>query len=518
MGYERKLMRNVSRVEPQKLGLAFVVACFVFSMAFVSVTKLVGLRLMNPIQAIIVAKDSGNPQLSESKLKIDLKVQNNSLTQSESSNQQLEDIKDFKQPERKSNIDLKVQNNSLTQSNSSNQPLEGTKDFKQPDEINLQEISKPLCDFSDKRSDVCEIQDQVIVHGNSSSVYIMNPKLQESYTIKPHARKFDSTAMRRITNISVKALSNYDDPFKCEVNHSIPAIIFSTGGFTGNMFHEFTDVIVPLFITSRKYHGEVQFLISETRPWFFIKYKPYLKALSHYEIIDFNKEERVHCYPNAVIGLKSHKEMSIDPLRSPNGYSMVDFAQTMRKAYSLKRKSAIKLKNSQSKKPRLLIIARKRTRSFKNIDEIVLMAKGLGYEVVVSEADVGLEKFSRIVNTCDVIMGVHGAGLTNIVFLPMNAIVIQIVPLGGLEGIAKLDFGTPALDMKLNYLQYSITEEESTLTEMYPRDHAVFKDLGSIQRQGWMAIRKIYLDQQNVSLDVNRFKGYLEQALQFLHQ
>lgn len=135
------------------------------------------------------------------------------------------------------------------------------------------------------------------------------------------------------------------------------------------------------------------------------------------------------------------------------------------------------------------MIARKWTRSFKNVDEIVQMAEGLAYEVVVAEADTGssLAQFSKIVNSCDVMMGVHGAGLTNLVFLLTNATVIQVVPLGGLEQIAWLDFGRPSLERKLRYLQYSITEEESTLVEMYPRDHAVFKDPGSILgKGGWL--------------------------------
>lgn len=105
------------------------------------------------------------------------------------------------------------------------------------------------------------------------------------------------------------------------------------------------------------------------------------------------------------------------------------------------------------------MIARKWTRSFKNVDEIVQMAEGLAYEVVVAEADTGssLAQFSKIVNSCDVMMGVHGAGLTNLVFLPTNATVIQVVPLGGLEQIAWLDFGRPSLERKLRYfaVQYN---------------------------------------------------------------
>lgn len=210
--------------------------------------------------------------------------------------------------------------------------------------------------------------------------------------------------------------------------------------------------------------------------------------------------------------------MGIDPSRAPNSYSMADFARVMRKSYGLQRQEAIKLGDDQGRKPRLLIIARKFTRSFMNVDEIVKMAEDSGFEPVVAEAKASnLAQFSHIVNSCDAIMGVHGAGLTNLVFLPVNAVVIQIVPLGGLESISWIDFGRPALDMKLRYLQYGISEDESSLIEQYDREGPVFKDIASIQRQGWLALRKIYLDHQNVKLDVKRFRTVLIQAIQFLH-
>lgn len=364
------------------------------------------------------------------------------------------------------------------------------------------------------------------VHGNSSSVFLSvssNDNTSErdgSWRIKPHARKHDDFIMSRVAEMSVKSLTGSEGVPACSVNHTMPVIIFSTGGYMGNPFHDFTDVLIPLFITSRQYHGEVLFLISEIVPSWITKYQPILRQLSHYEIIDFNKDDTVRCYPHAIVGLRFHKEMSIDPLEAPSGKTMVDFARFVRSSFALERESAIKLGPDQDKKPRLLVVSRKWTRSFTNAREIVQMAQGLGFEVVVAEANSSssLVDFARLVNSCDVMMGVHGAGLTNLVFLPTNATVIQVVPLGRLEGIARDDFGVPSLDMKLGYLQYSISEEESTLIEQYPRDHAVFKDPTSIQNQGWLALRAIYLVRQNVKLNVVRFRGVLLQALDFLHQ
>ncbi|XP_020582723.1 protein O-linked-mannose beta-1,4-N-acetylglucosaminyltransferase 2-like [Phalaenopsis equestris] len=388
---------------------------------------------------------------------------------------------------------------------------------------------KPICDFSDQRSDICELSGTIRIHGNSSSIIFSpsNPSQQRhSWTIKPHPRKGDQTALAHVTEITVKSSPNQNQTPPCSINHTIPcivfsSIVFSTGGYMGNLFHDFTDILIPLFITATSFRTQVQFIISNVQPWWLAKYKPYLHQLSSHEIIKFDDMENVLCFPRAIVGLRKHREMGIDSSRAPNSISMADFAATMRKSYGLERHKAIKLRENdhQVNKPRLLIIARKFTRSFMNINEIVKMAEEVGFEAVIAEAEVSsnLYKFARVVNSCDVIMGVHGAGLTNLVFLPANAVVIQIVPLGGLENIAWIDFGRPAMEMKMRYLQYGIGEEESSLIDEFDREGPVFRDPGSIQRQGWMALRKIYLDRQNVRLDVKRFRSVLVQAIQFLH-
>ncbi|KAJ0962769.1 hypothetical protein J5N97_027891 [Dioscorea zingiberensis] len=321
-----------------------------------------------------------------------------------------------------------------------------------------------VCDFSSRRTDVCEINGDVRIHGNSSTIqFITANSLSEedhSWRIKPHPRKGDKIGI------------------------------------------------------------EVQFLIVDMKQWWFSKYRLILNQLTNYKIIDLDKENRVLCYPKATIGLEFHVEMSIDPSRTPkNRCSMEDFARMLRSSYSLEREMAIRLEENIVKKPRLMIIARKWSRSFTNIGEIVRMAEGLGFEAVVAECDVksNLTEFAKTMNSFDVLMGVHGAGLTNLVFLPSNAIVIQVVPLGGLGGLSWEDFGRPSIDMKLRYLQYEISEDESTLIEEYPKDHPVFKDPSSIKKQGWLSLREIYLIKQNVKLDVKRFKGVLLKALELLH-
>uniref|UniRef100_A0A6N2LK41 Glycosyltransferase 61 catalytic domain-containing protein n=1 Tax=Salix viminalis TaxID=40686 RepID=A0A6N2LK41_SALVM len=213
---------------------------------------------------------------------------------------------------------------------------------------------------------------------------------------------------------------------------------------------------------------------------------------------------------------RTSKELSIDPSNSP--YSMKDFRQFLRSSYSLKRTMAIKIRNGSRKRPRLVIISRKRSRAFTNVGEIVSMAKRLGFRVVVAEPDADVSGFAKIINSCDVMMGVHGAGLTNMVFLPEKAVLVQVIPIGGTEWLSKTYFEEPAKDMNIRYLDYKIRLEESSLIHQYPADHVVLRDPSAVWKQGWSAVQSIYLSKQNVTLDVNRIRPTFVKALEILHQ
>lgn len=387
-------------------------------------------------------------------------------------------------------------------------------------------FKKPSCDFSDMQFDVCDVEGDVRVHGKSSSVlsvtstesYISEAN-NETWSVRPHPRKYETELMAQFREVKIKVEAHNQAP-KCDVYHNSAAVIFANGGFNGNYFHDFTDLLVPLFITSYQFKGDVQFLVSNIQPWFIFKYIGLLKKLSNYEIIDYDKEERVHCYHRVIVGISKHKDLTVEPSRAPNHISTVEFGRFAKMAYSLKQNVAIKLGEESGKKPRLLIMARDHTRSLMNRGEIVPLIEKLGFEVVIGNAlfSMNVDEFARLVNSADVMMGVHGAGLTNFVFLPTNAVLIQIVPLGNYERTCEYDFGEPAVDMGLKYLQYSISEEESTLTDLYPRDHAVFRDPESIHRQGWQVANGIYLGKQNVKLNFTRFRPILERTLHLLRQ
>nr|XP_043614566.1 alpha-1,3-arabinosyltransferase XAT3-like [Erigeron canadensis] len=261
-----------------------------------------------------------------------------------------------------------------------------------------------------RRSDTCKMKGDIRIHGNSSTIFVSTKNVTNALvTIKPYARKGDASAMEHITNFTIKAVKEQAEAMpKCSEKHDVPAIVFSVGGYSGNNFHAFSDIIIPLYAISRKLNGEVKFLTTNRNSRWTSKFQNILDKLSRYEIIDIDVENKVHCFPSMIVGLiqDDRKELNMD--------AMKDFSNFLRSAYSLDRSKAIKLTNGTTKMPRLLIVSRKNSRSFTNVKDMVGVARDIGFEVIVSEMNSNLTQTSKLVNSCDVMMGVHGAGLTNV--------------------------------------------------------------------------------------------------------
>ncbi|XP_062178407.1 beta-1,2-xylosyltransferase XYXT1-like [Phragmites australis] len=440
--------------------------------------------------------------------------------------------------------------------------LDGRRGFKLVEDEIIPE-PRVRCDFADPRSDVCELEGAIRIRGSTSEVFVITPSRAAggglranvtglgpngtstnatSWRIQPYTRKGEARVMRGVTEMTVRLVTADEAP-ACTVRHDVPAVVYSNGGYCGNYYHDFNDNIIPLFITSRHLGGEVQLLVAQKQRWWFHKYREIVDGLTNYEAVDLDKEEggEVRCFRRATVGLRSHKDLSIDPRRAPNNLSMVDFKRFLMWRYALPREHAIRTDEEEEpgRKPRLLIITRRSRRRFVNLPEIVALAEEVGFEVTTSDvmsskknsADAAaaasgnvdgdggqarMAEASALVNSFDAMLAVHGSGLTNLVFLPMNAVVVQVVPLGRMEGLAMDEYGVPPRDMNMRYLQYNITAEESTLSEVFPRGHPVFLDPMPIHKQSWSLVKDIYLGQQDVRLNVRRFSPVLQKAIQFL--
>ncbi|KAL1544384.1 alpha-1,3-arabinosyltransferase XAT3-like [Salvia divinorum] len=368
-----------------------------------------------------------------------------------------------------------------------------------------------ILNYSNSRSDVYEFKGDVRMESSTSTIFIasMNhPNIP--HTIKPHPRKFDADAMNTISAFEIKAAPPEQLP-DCSNTLDAPAILFSTGGHAGNHFHRFSDVLIPLFVTSLRFNRDVIFLVTNHDSRLTSQHRKTLEILSRYEVVDIDRENQTLCFPNVIVGLRAHEhDLSIDP--SPfSSFSTRNFTKLLRSAYSLERDSV-----GDHYRPRMLLIPRTKSRRLTNEVEVVELARRLGFDSVVHKVGHQLESAAKIVNSFDVMVGVHGAALTNMLFLPENAIVIQITPVG-LHNFARTCYGRPPEEMKLKYLEYKVRLNESSLFGKYP-DHSLIytNPVQYCHKRGFQVCKNMYMDNQDVNLDLPRFQDTLLKALYLL--
>lgn len=352
--------------------------------------------------------------------------------------------------------------------------------------------------------------------------------------IKPYTRKWEKPVMDTIDELNLVAKKGAaDSTRKCDVSYDVPAVFFSTGGYTGNVYHEFNDGILPLYITSQHFKRKVVFVILEYHNWWIMKYENILSHLTDYPPIDYSRDNRTNCFSEAIVGLRIHDELTVDPSLMKGNKSIVDFRNVLDRAYWPRIRGLIrdeereKLNNpsqslttefsvrhrAQVKKPKLVILSRNGSRAILNEDALVKLVEKIGFNVEVLRPDrtTELAKIYEVLNSSDVMVGVHGAAMTHFLFLRPGSWFIQVVPLGT-SWAAETYYGEPSRKLGLNYIGYKILPGESTLYNEYDRSDPVLMDPDSVNRKGWEFTKKIYLDRQNVNLDLHRFRKRLTRA------
>lgn len=332
---------------------------------------------------------------------------------------------------------------------------------------------------------------------------------QDTVIIRPYARQEDDLKQISPVQIITNTTATRPPP-PCHYSHHLPAVVFSSGS-TGNVFHEMNEIIIPLYITTKQFQSRVLFVLEDYKPSFITKYGTVLSHLSSHDIINPAANATAHCFPSSIIGLKYHDNLALNSSEIPGGYGMTEFRQFLRSSFNLKFSHV-----SQIPQPRLLLLSRTNTRRFLNEDDLIATIKDVGFQVIIvrrSKLTANLDKFSRLINSCSVLMGAHGAGLTNEIFLPTGGVMIQ-VELLGTEWGSNTYYGDTARAMGVRYLRYKIEAEESSLVKLYGRNSSVVTDPGSVYKDGgYRAARAVFLDQQNVRLDLARFRGTLVEAL-----
>ncbi|KAL3533750.1 hypothetical protein ACH5RR_007271 [Cinchona calisaya] len=409
------------------------------------------------------------------------------------------------------------------------------------------------CDRSSIRSDICIMKGDVRTDSVSSSIFLytqngfsdfVSPLSDDAHgneilqheKIKPYTRKWEKTVMNKVAELDliVKTKgenSSTNEHKKCDVNHDVPAVFFSTGGYTGNVYHDINDGILPLYITSHHFKKKVQFVILDYHSWWLTKYGDVLLLLSDYPVINFRDEKRTHCFNEAIVGLRIHDELAIDPSVMEGNKTIVDFRNVLDQAYWPRIRGLIQAeqrKLAHSKvdklvlspsgkdalmKPKLAIISRKGSREITNEKLLIKMAEEVGFSVKVLRPDrtTELAKIYRVLNSSDVMIGVHGAAMTYFLFMRPSSIFIQVIPLGT-DWAAESYYGEPAKKLGLRYIGYKILPKESSLYDEYGENDPVLTDPDTATNKSWELTKKVYLDHQNVKLNLPRFSKRLIRA------
>lgn len=389
-----------------------------------------------------------------------------------------------------------------------------------------------LCDRAGFRTDLCFLKGDVRAHSSSSSIFLHSDSSSAASTstadhvvIKPYPRKWEASIMSTVRDLhllrSSSSASSSGAAPACDVRHDAPAVVFSAGGYTGNVFHEFNEGIVPLYVTSRRLRRDVVFVVAQLRSWWATRYGDVLSRLSAHPLVDFSNDARTHCFPEALVGLRIDGDLSVDG--TAGNVSVGDLRALLEEAYlprirSLERKEQAELEqNGSSTKPALTILSRNGSRAIENEAELVSLAEGVGFRVTVLRPDktTELAKMYRALNASDAMVGVHGAAMTHFLFMRPGSVFVQIVPLGT-DWAAETYYGGPARRMGLRYSAYRIGCNESSLSREYGEEHPVLRDPRSVNAGGWEVTKKVYLDGQSVRLDLGRFRKRLEWAYAYL--
>jgi hypothetical protein len=224
------------------------------------------------------------------------------------------------------------------------------------------------------------------------------------------------------------------------------------------------------------------------------------------------------------VGLRIHDELAVDASRMPGSESIQDFRQMLDEAHRGRVEAIIQEEKEKTKaaaapavgsddKPRLVIVSRNGSRAIENEAELARAARRAGFRVDLlrPRPDTELAQMYRVLNGSDVMVGVHGAAMTHFLFMRPGSVFIQVVPLGT-DWAAENYYGEPARRLGLRYIPYKILPSESSLYRQYARDDPVLTDPAAVNAKGWQVTKKVYLDGQNVRLDMARFRRRLREA------
>ncbi|KAK6931300.1 Glycosyltransferase 61 [Dillenia turbinata] len=377
------------------------------------------------------------------------------------------------------------------------------------------------CDRSRYKYDICTINGPNVLNPTISTFFAVDPTNSTPSTpsiekIKPQPRKWQEKPMSRVNHVTL--ISGGPIRPNCEIQHSVPALVFSIGNFNGNYWHDFADGLIPLFITVKSFFHDQDFVmvIDQSYDYFINKYRDLLHGLSKQRIIRMDGENTTHCFPWAIIGLITHGHMTINPNWLPSPITLHHFRDFLAQTYGGRNKHTISLHQPSARsRPRLVFACRHHGgRVILNYVEAKQAMEEVGFEVIEFEPTINsnLRENFAIVNSSHALLGVHGAGLTHFLFLRPGSPFLQIVLIGQDEP-AEICFRNPSPYLGLDYLEYKINVYESSYLDKYGQDDVVLNNPEALLKDGWnKELQELYLIKQDVKLDLSRFRPYLEET------
>ncbi|XP_062233717.1 xylan glycosyltransferase MUCI21-like [Phragmites australis] len=392
------------------------------------------------------------------------------------------------------------------------------------------------CDRSDYNADACFMVGDVRTDAASLSLLLFPPQVPapgataEEERIRPYTRKWDGKINGTIPEVRLRvARPEEAAEHRCDVRHDAPVLVMTAGGYNHNYFHAFNDGFLPSWLMVQHLRRRVVLAVLAYNPRWAGTYKEIISGLSGYHVIDLLKDKRTHCFPGAIVGTRFHGYLTVDPARLRDKKTIVDFHQFLAGVYESSQQGSKPAEIVVRRRPRLGIVSRRGTRVIENQAAVTQLATSMGFDVDILETPANDKPLSAVyasVSACDALVGVHGSDMTSFLLLRGGAAVTQIAPLG-LAQLSRDLFGTPALKMGLHYEQYDVRGHESSLSRRYSLHHVVVADPERAKlKQGssnewewdWDFIGRVYLDGQNVSLDLARFRETLARTHSLLLQ
>ncbi|GAQ80674.1 Glycosyltransferase family 61 protein [Klebsormidium nitens] len=368
------------------------------------------------------------------------------------------------------------------------------------------------CNRESPLTDYCTLRGDVRVDFRAGEIFLVarHPDTPRgSLAVRPYARKWDAPVMATVTEQKLRAVDARAEPAlapRCTADRDSPGVLFSAGGHSGAIFHDFNEVLLPLFQTTQAFQREVTLIISDLKgPWWFRAppAESFAGTFTRHPIKlmgssrdTAGKMQGVGCFPSLIVGLKDNFCL-YDELGGRDERSEMNSVHAFRRG----------------EVPLLCMVQRQTTRRLTNYDALRAVALNAGFKV----SDVVFENLApresvRTMRACDSLVGVHGAGLSNTLFMRPGSVLLQIIPFGEHAEVSLVgrEFRNVADVIGFAYSECNVPAENSSLWARYKVTDRVLADPRGLWEEDADKAMKMY-HSQDVSVPETVFEELLRE-------